>query len=85
MQPLADDFYVSHLLEQALYQWRVHLRYRVKYAQQSKMARRFFIERSAWVAWKRAVWVKRLEKRSQGFEKRTLKSFFEGELAASSV
>jgi Sfi1 spindle body protein len=77
---LADEFCKAHVLERALFQWRVHLRYQFRHAQHSKVARRFFLERRALAQWKSAVTSRKLDFRARELEFRVKTRHFIGKL-----
>ena len=73
----SENYYASRLLEYAVFAWRVSLRSKLKAVKQSKVARRFFLERVGWKQWRQQLVVKRLDHKCEDLQRRRQKEFFQ--------
>ncbi|KAF8602674.1 hypothetical protein BDV93DRAFT_184895 [Ceratobasidium sp. AG-I] len=73
----ATQQYQRHLLSSALAEWREITALRRKQARQARIARRFFVERSAFGLWRAALVQKRLEGVEAQFKKKKLGEAFQ--------
>lgn len=74
----ATQHYQRHLLSSALAEWREVAALRKKQARQARIARRFFVERSAFGLWRAALVQKRLEGIEAQFKQKKLGEAFQG-------
>lgn len=77
---LATRHYQKQLLASALAEWRETTGLRRKQARQARIARRFFVERSAFGAWRAALAQKRLTKLEDQLKREKLREAFQGML-----